>query len=127
MKEKEISRQLRETLVKQARRMRSEPTPAEVLLWGRLRNKQLSGLKFRRQHIIHTYIVDFYCPAAKLVIEIDGSVHEEQEDYDKARTQDLSGRGYQVIRFRNKEIFADIERVLEIIYDSCKKQINQIK
>jgi len=125
MKDKEIPRQLREKLIHQARRMRSEPTPAEALLWKNLREKQLGGLKFRRQHIIHAYIVDFYCPAVKLVIEIDGAVNKEQEDYDRARTLDLSGRGYQVIRFSNKEVFADIERVLEIIFDSCMGQINE--
>ena len=126
MKEKEISRHLREQLIQQARRMRSEPTPAEALLWNRLSEKQLGGLKFRRQHIIHAYIVDFYCPAAKLVIEIDGSVHEGQEDYDKERTLDLSDRGYQVIRFKNKEIFAEIDKVLGIIYESCMRKINKL-
>ena len=125
MKEKEISRQLREQLIQQARQMRSEPTPAEALLWKSLREKQLGGLKFRRQHVIHAYIVDFYCPAANLVIEIDGSVHDGQEDYDKARTLDLSDRGYQVIRFRNEDIFADMERVLGIIYESGMRKINQ--
>ena len=78
MNEEKVSRQVREGLIERARQMRKEPTNAEALLWVRLRKRQLDGLKFRRQHIVQYFIVDFYCPRVKLVIEIDGPVHDVQ-------------------------------------------------
>ena len=82
---------MRDQLIEQARHMRADPTQAEALLWEKLRKRQLGGLKFRRQHVIHFFIVDFYCPAAKLVLEIDGSVHAEEEEYDQEREAYLEG------------------------------------
>lgn len=78
--------------------LRKESTSAEKRLWARLRNNQL-GVNFRRQHAIGNYIPDFCSPKAKLIIELDGSQHLEQEEYDKERTEYLESQGYKVIRF----------------------------
>ncbi len=108
----EISRQLRERLIECAREMRKEPTHAESLLWNELRKEKLAGFKFRRQHIIQTFIVDFYCPAAKLVIEIDGAIHETQLEYDQVREMDLRTMGYQILRFSNEKVINDMASVI---------------
>jgi very-short-patch-repair endonuclease len=79
-----------------AKELRHELTPAEKKLWARLRNGQVNGLQFRRQHAVGTYIVDFYCAKAKRVIEVDGDSHAEQIEYDQARTEYLNERGYTV-------------------------------
>jgi very-short-patch-repair endonuclease len=119
MEDKKVPRELREKLIEQARQMRVEPTPAEALLWARLRKRQLGGLKFRRQHIIEYFIVDFYCPQAELVIEVDGPVHDEQEEYDQEREEILQELGYQVVRFSNEDVTGEIDMVLANIYDAC--------
>ena len=96
--------------------LRKEPTPAESKLWPRIRNDQL-GVTFRRQHAIGNYIPDFCSPKAKLIIELDGSQHLEQEEYDKERTKYLEADGYKVIRFWNNDVTNNIEGViLTIIY-----------
>ena len=87
-----------------AKELRWKMTPAETALWERLKTKQLHGLKFRRQHPIHYFILDFYCHAHQLVVEVDGGIHQQQRDYDDARTQWLNQRGFQVIRFTNDEV-----------------------
>ena len=110
--EEEISRHAREMLIESARRMRKSPTKAEALLWEHLRAKQLMGFKFRRQHIIQTFIVDFYCPACKLVVEIDGPIHRRQMDYDREREANLLAMGYQVLRFSNQAVINDIGGVI---------------
>ncbi len=96
--------------------LRGKQTPQEILLWSRLRREQL-GWKFRRQHSIGGYIVDFYCPVKKLVIEIDGSQHfkKEAEGYDKVRTDYFKGLNIKVIRFTNAEINTNINSVVENI------------
>jgi very-short-patch-repair endonuclease len=106
-----------------ARQLRKELTPAEQLLWTQLRNRRLAGLKFRRQHPIGRFIVDFYCPAHKLVVEIDGPVHEFQEDQDLARADYLQQRGYRVVRFRNEHVLEDLPRVLQSIQEACLDQL----
>ena len=102
-----------------ARRLRRNMTPAENKLWQALKGKKLGGLKFRAQHPVGPFILDFYCPACKLVVELDGSVHEKQMDYDKARTQQLEDYGYRVIRFRNEEVLSDLPSVLERIREAA--------
>lgn len=89
-----------------ARQLRRNPTPAERHAWALLRNRRLLGLKFRRQHVLHGFVVDFYCPAAKLVIELEGYPHDgaERSDYDAARAAWLRSAGYRVIRVRNREV-----------------------
>ena len=88
-----------------ARQLRREPTPAERHAWSLLRNRRLLGLRFRRQHVLHGFIVDFYCPALKLVLEVDGNPHDDatQASYDDARTAWLKSAGYRLIRVRNRD------------------------
>jgi very-short-patch-repair endonuclease len=102
-----------------ARQLRKELTPAEQRLSTQLRNRRLAGLKFCRQHPIGRFIVDFYCHAHKLVVEIDGPVHEFQEDQDLARAHYLQQREYRVIRFRNEHVLEDLHRVLQSIREAC--------
>ena len=94
-------------------------TPAETKLWDRLQNKELHGLKFRRQHPLDRFILDFYCHAHSLVVEVDGGVHINQRDYDEARTEWLEQRGYRVIRFANEDVMNDVEGVLRRIGEAC--------
>lgn len=96
--------------------LRNNSTREEILLWLHLKNFKL-GFKFRRQHSIGGYIVDFYCPLKKLVVEIDGPQHftKESKEYDKVRTEFLKGLNIKVIRFSNLEISNEIESVVKKI------------
>jgi len=98
-----------------ARRLRQQLTPAESSLWQALRGRQLGRLKFRCQHPVGRFIVDFYCPSHKLVIEVDGSIHTQQQIYDQARTEELQGFGYHILRFTNDEVMNDLSNVLSRI------------
>ena len=100
-----------------ARYLRQNLTPAEAQLWSALRGRQLAGLKFRRQHPVGQFIVDFYCPSCKLVIEVDGEIHTQQTAYDEARTQHLQLFGYRVLRFTNEEVLSDLQTVLTCIIE----------
>jgi len=100
-----------------ARELRQEMTRAEKLLWERLRNRQLAGLKFRRQHPLGPFIADFYCAECRLVIEIDGDMHDFQKEQDEQRTRQFEEFGYRVIRFRNEEVESNIELVLKKIFE----------
>lgn len=95
--------------------LRKEPTPAERKLWAYLRGDKLNGVNFRRQHAIGNYIVDFVSIKQKLVIELDGSQHLEQADYDIARTLYLEAQGYKVIRFWNNDVLNDMNGVFRVI------------
>ena len=86
---------------RRARELRRTMTETERLLWSHLRNRQLGGLKFRRQHPLGPSIVDFYCAAKRLVVEVDGGIHDSQCDRDAVRTERLEEHGCKVIRFRN--------------------------
>ena len=103
-----------------ARELRQKQTDAERALWFRLRNKQLECVKFRRQQPVGPYIVDFVNLEEKLVIEIDGGQHNEQEirKHDEDRTSWLEERGYRVLRFWNNDVLLNIEGVLERIRES---------
>lgn len=101
------------------RTLRKESTPQEIILWSRLRNKQL-GVKFRRQHSIGNYIADFYCSEKHLVIELDGYQHNERAEYDKQRTKYLNSLNVKVIRFWNNEVNKNLEGVLLKILDEVK-------
>nr|WP_284046806.1 endonuclease domain-containing protein [Gelidibacter japonicus] len=107
-----------------ARLLRNKMTSAEKILWSYLENKKFEGYKFRRQHPLHLFIVDFYCHELGLIIEVDGAYHEikEQEEKDEKRTELLEFQGLTVIRFTNEEVATDIEIVLTKI----KKAINKI-
>nr|WP_116970817.1 DUF559 domain-containing protein [Blastomonas sp. UPD001] len=98
-----------------ARQMRREPTPAEEKLWQKLRHKQLLGFKFRRQHTIDRFIVDFYCGEARLVVEVDGEVHDYTQEEDAIRQDFLESLGLRVVRFRNEEVLNAIDGVVEEI------------
>jgi very-short-patch-repair endonuclease len=95
-----------------ARRLRQAPTRAEVHLWQALRRRQLAGLKFRHQHPVGRFIADFYCPSLKLIIEIDGPIHDTQQPYDDARTTQLNAFGYHVLRFSNEDVLTNLPSVL---------------
>lgn len=101
-----------------ARNLRGGQTDAEQKLWHHLRNRRLQGWKFRRQHEIDRYIVDFSCPDAALVVELDGSQHGEQLAYDEIRTHKLQTMGYRVLRFWDNEALTNIEGVLEVILEA---------
>src|SRR5579862_4674355 len=98
-----------------ARELRREMTPMEQRLWQALKGKQLDGLRFRAQHPVGRFILDFYCPAWKLVIEVDGGIHAANRERDEERTACLAAYGYQVVRVQNEEIETDLPAVLEQI------------
>ena len=97
-----------------ARELRKSMTKAEVILWERLRNRKLNGVKFRRQHPISGFIADFYSHEARLILEVDGDIHNlsEHKEHDDGRTYELEKLGITVLRFKNNEIFNNIEEVL---------------
>jgi len=107
-----------------ARTLRSHQTNAERLLWGKLRARRLGGFKFRRQMPIGRSIVDFCCPDAWLVIELDGGGHSEDATVlkDAARTADLESKGYRVLRFWNTEVFENLDGVCETILSTARGQ-----
>ena len=100
--------------------LRNRLTPAEAFLWNYLQRKKLEGRKFRRQHSTENYIVDFYCLEEKLIVELDGEVHNtaNQMEYDKEREQVLVDLGNKVLRFENKMVFENLESVLQEIKDN---------
>ncbi len=110
-----------------AEKHRANPTNAELILWKFLRTKQLDGYKFRRQHIIGQYIVDFVCLPKMLVIEIDGLIHQLQDnkESDEIRTKWLNEQGYEVIRFTNDEVLNEIEKVFEKILSKLNELESQ--
>ena len=106
-------------ITERARYLRTNMTDSERLLWHYLKSKQLNGCKFRRQHIIGSYIVDFVCLKARLIIECDGSQHHTlQKSYDGKRDRYLRQCGYKILRFWNHDVLTNIEGVWQIIHDS---------
>ena len=95
-------------------------TPAERILWKALRRNAVDGFHFRRQQVIGGHIVDFYCDAARLAIELDGGVHDEQWKYDESRDRKISGTGVRVLRISN-EAMLDSEAVIEFIKSALRK------
>ena len=104
--------------VDRARSLRVGQTDAEQLLWHHLRNRRLQGWKFRRQNEIGLYVVDFVCPDAGLIVELDGGQHGEQLIYDEARTRKLREQGYRVLRFWNNDALTNTEGVFEAILEA---------
>lgn len=106
-------------LLERRKDLRNNSTPEEILLWLRLKNSQ-AGFKFRRQHSIGGYIVDFYCPEKKLVVEIDGPQHlkKENKEYDKVRSNYFAGLNIKVLRFTNLEIGTETEKVVRKIKEA---------
>ncbi len=105
-----------------SRSLRRNQTDAERRLWGCLRNRQLAGVKFRRQLAIGSYIVDFCCLEIGLIIELDGGQHAEQQRYDEARTRMLEAQGFLVTRFWNNDVLRETEMVLETIRTTIERQ-----
>ncbi len=110
-----FNRRLKET----ARELRKNMTDAERHLWAKIRRKQLKGYQFYRQKNIRNYIVDFYCPAAKLIVEVDGGQHYSEKgiEKDKMRTSYLESLGFMVLRFSDREVFKNMNGALERIYE----------
>ncbi|HEX8276522.1 MAG TPA: DUF559 domain-containing protein [Longimicrobiaceae bacterium] len=109
-----------------ARGLRRDGTPAEAVLWEALRSNRLDGLKFRRQHAVGRFVQDFYCPAHKLVVELDGGIHDQQAERDADRTSALAAHGCRVLRFRNEEVFDDLPNVLNRIRASIESSSNPL-
>lgn len=101
-----------------ARQMRHISTPAENRLWQQLRRKQRLGFKFRRQHAMERFIVDFYCPAARLVVEVDGPVHQYTYEEDLIRQAYLENLGLRVLRFPNEQVMKELEGVVAVIEEA---------
>ncbi len=110
-------------LMPKRKELRNNSTYAEVFFWQQVKDKQLDGRKFRRQTSVGPFIVDFYCPEEKLVVELDGEVHFDEEaiKYDKKRTEYLESVGLKVIRFENNEVLKNTEYVLNKIRNYFKK------
>lgn len=108
-----------------SRTLRTNLTDAEQVLWQHIRRKQIQGVQFYRQKPLLAFIVDFYCPAAKLVIELDGSQHyeEKHQTKDQARDDTLAELGLQVLRFDNRQVLLEIDAVLAVIDATVKKRV----
>ena len=104
-----------------AKELRKEMTPEETILWERLRRSQLEGYHFRRQQVIHGFIADFYCHEAALIVELDGRVHEGQEDYDKDRDRILTSHGFRIARYENEMVRDRLEELLKQITKLCSE------
>jgi very-short-patch-repair endonuclease len=118
-----IGQQVSQTMWQTAKQLRRRMTPEEKIIWQHLRAKRLGGFRFRRQQIIGRYVVDFYCHAAGLVVELDGAAHAYQVEQDRERDAFLSGRGLRVLRFKNEQVREDLPRVLAQIADACESRI----
>jgi len=107
----------RRSLIDRRRTLRSSLTPAEAALWRLLQHSQLKGRKFRRQHSVGPYVVDFYCPGERLAIELDGAGHDSERSTarDEVRKRFLSGADLTVVRIENRHVFENPEGVLELI------------
>jgi very-short-patch-repair endonuclease len=124
----ETRHRIHPVILAHAREMRHPQTPAEATLWRALRNRK-TGFKFRRQHPIYRFIIDFYCAKAKLLIEVDGESHLEpgQKEYDQARTEYLEELGYKVIRFTNDDVRYNINAVANKILQTIEVRIAELK
>jgi len=100
-------------LIEHARQMRKNPTPAEAMLWKHIRKNQLAGYKFHRQHIVGPFIVDFYCPVMRLIIEIGGDIHQQQQEYDTTRDEYLRMMGYKILRFEHAKVLNNLNDVMK--------------
>ncbi len=112
--------------LKRAKELRQQMTPAEKKLWSRLRRKQL-GFHFRRQQIIDGFIVDFYCNAAGLVVEVDGSIHKQQADYDEDREEVLAKRDLHILRVMNEDVMLRLEETLDLIATVCQERVEALE
>jgi very-short-patch-repair endonuclease len=107
--------------VRRARQLRTAPTPAEAALWELIRGRRIGGWKFRRQHPVVGYVVDFYCPGLRLVIEVDGDVHQDRRSEDQLRTHHLAQVGVKVFRIRNEQVLATPFEAARLIAALCER------
>ena len=105
-----------------AKELHREMTPIEVKLWAHLRAHRMGDVHFRNQHAIGNYIADFCAPRMKLIIELDGSQHLEQDEYDRERTAYFESKGYRVLRFWNNDVTNNLESVLKVIWGALQEQ-----
>ena len=110
--------------LKYRRHLRKNSTNPERIIWQRLRNRQIGGFKFRRQHNIDKYIVDFFCLKLDLIVEIDGDIHAFKKEGDKRRQAILENKGFKIVRYTNYEVRTNLIGVLEDILRKCE-ELNQ--
>ncbi len=105
------------SLLEIRRNLRRNSTEAEVILWSEIRNGKLNGLKFKRQHSIGNYVIDFYCASKRLIIELDGEVHNipDQKEKDQHRDQNLTEMNFRVLRITNSQVLNEIETVKSLL------------
>ena len=108
--------------IDRTKKLRRDSTNAELLLWKVIRNRQLRGFKFRRQHTICHFIVDFYCHEGKLIIELDGDIHEvsEVKEYDAKREAILKELELKILRFTNEDVFSNLDKVIKTIEECLR-------
>jgi adenine-specific DNA-methyltransferase len=109
-------------MLRYARDLRKKPTDPERLLWSHLRRRQMAGFKFRRQHSVGPYICDFACVEAFIVVELDGSQHVEQSDYDFRRDSFLRSKGFRVLRFWNNDVLSQTDAILATVYEALHRR-----
>jgi very-short-patch-repair endonuclease len=109
--------------LQRAKELRRKMTKAEHILWAHLRTNKLSGFHFRRQQIIDGFIVDFYCHAASLVLEVDGGIHQKQKEYDEERDRVIAAHQLRVLRFTNDEVEQELDAVLRKIEIACRTNV----
>ena len=111
----EVPRDLEVKMIEIARQFRKEPTPSEAILWKALRKQQVEGRKFRRQQPIGRFVVDFFCASERLIVEIDGGIHESQKNLDHQRQQLLESLGLRFLRVSSEQVETNIAGVLTLI------------
>ncbi|MFN2299385.1 MAG: endonuclease domain-containing protein [Anaerolineales bacterium] len=114
---------IQDGIYREARRMRREMTDSERLLWAQLRGNKIAGCHFRRQHVICGFITDFYCHKAKLIIKVDGGIHDSFIERDQIRDEILRSEGFIVLRYLNGRVEQDLERVVMEIKEVCQNRI----
>jgi very-short-patch-repair endonuclease len=111
----DISPALKQKMTEVARQFRKEPTTSEEILWQAIRGRKLDGRRFRRQQPIGVFVVDFYCSAEKLIVEVDGPIHELQREHDQQRQELLESLGLKMARVTSKQVETDIDSALALI------------
>jgi very-short-patch-repair endonuclease len=111
----DISPALKQKMTEVARQFRKEPTTSEEILWQAIRGRKLDGRRFRRQQPIGVFVVDFYCSAEKLIVEVDGAIHELQREHDQQRQELLESLGLKMVRVTSKQVETDIDSALALI------------
>jgi very-short-patch-repair endonuclease len=115
-------RDLSDHLQSRARGLRRTQSEPEAIVWAALRDRQLHGFKFRRQHPLGAFVVDFYCAEARLVVELDGPSHVGREDYDQRRQSWLEEQGLRVLRFTNDQVRQSLGEVLDLLGAACRQR-----